>query len=46
MLKNARVTAFTVFGLLMENQQGGEGVKLSTPPRLGLNNSKPSCEQP
>ena len=25
MLKNARVTAFTVFGLLMENQQGVGG---------------------
>ena len=36
MLQNARVTAFTVFELLMGNQQGGGGVKLPPPPRLGL----------
>ena len=44
MLQNARVTAFTVFELLRENQQGGgEGVgegeagKITLPPsRLGL----------
>ena len=28
MLQNASVTAFTVFDLLRENQQEGEGVKL------------------
>ena len=41
MLQNSRVTAFTVYELLRENQKGvgarGGGVKLScTPPRLGL----------
>ena len=37
MLQNSRVTAFTVFELLRENQLGG-GVKLPPPPllRLGL----------
>ena len=35
MLQNSRVTAFTVFELLRENQLGGGGVIL--PPRLGLN---------
>ena len=45
-LQNARVTAFTVSELLMENQQwvgcvcgggrGGGGVKLYPQPRLGL----------
>ena len=47
-LQNARVTAFTVSELLMENQQGvgcvcvwggevgGRGVKLYPQPRLGL----------
>ena len=37
MLKNPRVTNFTVFHLLKENQQG-RGVKLPPPPspRLGL----------
>ena len=43
MLKNARVTAFTVSELLRENQQagmGGAGVKSSPPsPRLGLSRS-------
>ena len=33
MLQNARVTAFTISELLNENQQG---VKLLSPPRLGL----------
>ena len=32
MLQNARVTAFTVSKLLRENQQG-EGVKITPPPR-------------
>ena len=36
MLQNSRVTAFTVFELLLENQLGGGGVKLPTPPRLKL----------
>ena len=44
MLQNARVTAFTVFELLRENQQGGweggwgkGGGKITLPPsRLGL----------
>ena len=36
MLKNARVTAFTVSEFLRENQQGGR-VKLPPPtPRLGI----------
>ena len=34
LLQNARVTSFTVFELLRENQQGE--VKLPSPPRLGL----------
>ena len=34
MLKNARVTAFTVFGLLMENQQGGGGGKIIHPTQI------------
>ena len=37
MLKNARVTAFTISELLRENQQG---VKLPSTSRLGLNNHK------
>ena len=39
MLQNSRVTAFTIFELLRENQMGGGGggVKLpKPPPRLGL----------
>ena len=36
MLQNSRVTAFTAFELLLENQLGGGGVKLPTPPRLEL----------
>ena len=41
MLRNARVTAFTVSELLRENQQGGEGGggKI-TPHRLGLTEKK------
>ena len=35
MLQNVRVTAFTVFELLRENQQRGVILPLS-PPRLGL----------
>ena len=43
MRQNARVTAFTVFELLRENQQGeGGGVNLlSAPARLGLKMFKP-----
>ena len=39
MLQNSRVTAFTVFQLLRENQLGEGGGKITprpTPPRLGL----------
>ena len=50
MLKNARVIAFTIFELLIENQQG---VKLlapthtyTHPPRLGLSNLWRSLEMP
>ena len=32
MLRNVRVTAFTVSELLRENQQGGEGVKITPLP--------------
>ena len=32
MLRNVRVTAFTVSELLRENQQGGEGVKIAPLP--------------
>ena len=32
MLQNARITTFTVFGLLRENQQGGEREKITSPP--------------
>ena len=44
MLKNTRVTDFTVSELLRENLQGGGGVKLPPPPppytRLGLRIAK------
>ena len=36
MQQNSRVTAFTVFELLRENQRTGGGIK-PPPPRLGLN---------
>lgn len=32
MLQNARITTFTVSGLLRENQQGGEREKITSPP--------------
>ena len=32
MLQNVRVTAFTVSELLRENQQGGGGDKITSPP--------------
>ena len=38
-LQDARVTAFTVFELLMENQHGEGGGNHPPPPRLGLNRS-------
>ena len=36
MLRNARVTAFTISELLRENQQVGEGGGCNSPSRLGL----------
>ena len=36
MLQNSRVTAFTVFELLRENQLGGGGNNPTSPPRLRL----------
>ena len=41
MLQNSRITAFTVFKLLRENQLGGGGCKITPPPtRLGLKASE------
>ena len=39
MLQNAKVTAFTVFELLRENQQG-EGVKLPPPTQIRVKQIK------
>ena len=38
MLQNARITAFTVFELLKENQQGKGGVKLLPPIQIRIIN--------
>ena len=39
MLQNVRVTAFTVSGLLRENQQGGNYIYTFPPPQIRVDNS-------
>ena len=45
MLQNAKVTAFTVFELLRENQLGGRGITPHPhPPRLGLKKTRENTD--